>query len=248
MLSGKITAIFTHLLYKRIELDRCYFLMGNSAIKKLFIIIILLLSFVPATVCSENRMSTSPRLPPIGFRTPDLNSPRPLLRNTPKEMTRDVTRIDPGELWDLSTAGVLYNFPKPYIFPISIFINLPSTINVSEIQGKIIYDKQPTLSELKKIIPIFLAFFISPFCEVPDLSRLLQQPSHPKHHSFRSRDFPPKRVPTQASYLAPIKPPGMQRKPENQTDSKLFLFHPTKNPQSQHKVWSITISTQILLQ
>ena len=40
----------------------------------------------------------------------------------------------------------------------------------------------------------------------------------------------PKRVPTAASYLAPIKPPGMQLEPENQTDSKRCLFHPAKNP------------------
>ena len=48
----------------------------------------------------------------------------------------------------------------------------------------------------------------------------------------------PKIVPTEASYLAPIKTPDMQLKPENQTDSKLCLFHPAKNPQSQHKLLS----------
>ena len=52
------------------------------------------------------------------------------------------------------------------------------------------------------------------------------QTSHLKHYSFRSRDFPlpPKRVPTEASYRSPMNPPGMQLKPENQTDSKLCLL------------------------
>ena len=44
---------------------------------------------------------------------------------------------------------------------------------------------------------------------------------------------------TESSYPAATKPPGMQLKPENQTDSKLCLFHPAKNPKSQHKVLSI---------
>ena len=36
-----------------------------------------------------------------------------------------------------------------------------------------------------------------------------------------------------------LKPPGMQLKPENQTDNKLYLFQPAKNPKSQHKVLSV---------
>ena len=52
---------------------------------------------VPA-VCSEHRMSTSPRLPPIGCLNNDLNSSRTLFRNSPRELTREVTVIDPGEL------------------------------------------------------------------------------------------------------------------------------------------------------
>ena len=37
--------------------------------------------------------------------------------------------------------------------------------------------------------------------------------SHPKHQ-FPQQGFPPKEyIPTEASYLAPIKPPGMQLKP-----------------------------------
>ena len=38
--------------------------------------------------------------------------------------------------------------------------------------------------------PISLTFFFFSICEVPDLRRLLRQPSHPKRHSLRS-GFPP---------------------------------------------------------
>ena len=50
-------------------------------------------------------------------------------------------------------------------------------------------------------------------------------------------------LPTEASYLTPIKPPGMQFKPENHSDSKLCLFHPAKKRKSQHKVLSINTLT-----
>ncbi|XP_076454418.1 uncharacterized protein LOC143289303 [Babylonia areolata] len=46
-------------------------------------------------VCSEHRMSTSPRLPPIGCVS-DLQSPRSLPKNTPRELSREVSLIDPA--------------------------------------------------------------------------------------------------------------------------------------------------------
>ena len=83
--------------------------------------------------------------------------------------------------------------------------------------------------------PISLAFFI--FSSVRSLTTA--PTLSPKTPQFPQQGFPPQRVPTEASYLAPIKPPGMQLKPENQTDSKLCLFHPAKNPQSQQEVVSV---------
>ena len=99
-------------------------------------------------------------------------------------------------------------------------------------------NKGDILSKLKKY-QISLTFFLFPICEVTEVSRLLHQPSHP-NTTVSATGSPPKRVPIEASYLAPIKPPGMQPKPENQTDSKLWPFHPTNNPKScQHKVLCI---------
>ena len=46
--------------------------------------------------------------------------------------------------------------------------------------------------------------------------------------------IPPERVPTEASYLTPIKPKGMQLKPKNQTATNF-----AQNPKSHHKVLSI---------
>ena len=87
-------------------------------------------------------------------------------------------------------------------------------------------------------IPIFLAFFISPTVRSLTSADYYANPLT-QNSTVSAAWISSKRVPTQASYLAPIKPPDMQLKPENQTDSKLCLFHPAKNPKSQRKVLSI---------
>ena len=86
--------------------------------------------------------------------------------------------------------------------------------------------------------PISLAFYISPYVRSLTsadycVNRLTQ------NTTVSAAGISHKRVPTGASYLAPIKPPGMQLKPGKQTDSKLCLYHPAKESKSQHTVLSI---------
>ena len=87
--------------------------------------------------------------------------------------------------------------------------------------------------------PISLNIVYFPVCEVTDLSRHHCTNPLTQNTTVYAAGIPPQKRPhTEASYLAPVKPPGMQLKPENQTASKLRLFHPAKNPQNQHKVLS----------
>ena len=99
------------------------------------------------------------------------------------------------------------------------------------------------LSKFDKI-PISLAFFKFPHLWGHWPQQTTAPTLSPKTPQFPQQGFPPKESPLRLPNLAPIKPPGMQLKPGNKTDSKLCLFHPTKNPQACTKF--CLINTQIL--
>ena len=107
-----------------------------------------------------------------------------------------------------------------------------------------ITDRQPRDMYTIALYNCFL-FYIPPSLRILTsadycASALTQNTTLPKEGIF------PKRVSTEASYLAPIKPPGMKLKPESNRQQTLLVFTTLKIPKSEHKFSSS--NTEQLLQ
>ena len=91
-------------------------------------------------------------------------------------------------------------------------------------QGKQGHASSANVKKIQYLFNIVLYFHI---CE--------RQPSHPQHHSLRSKDFPQK-SPYWSFLSGTNQAIWHETQTRNSNRQKLRLFHPAKNPQSEHKV------------
>ena len=130
--------------------------------------------------------------------------------------------------------------PKQYTFPISIFRNLPPR-NVSEILRKITHRSQSKTRNIGTHTKSNVKHFLFSHLRVSVTSADYCASPLTQNTTVSVQGISPKRVPTEASCLARIKPPGMQLKPGKNQTANLEFFTPAKNPKRERKTFCFDV-------